>query len=98
MPPESSNNEEIKQLLLENQKLLTENNKLLKKMRRDAVVGFIFRVLYIVIIFGLPFYFYLYFIQPNIGSIKEQVGLFQSLTGSGSDQGSWTSLFNKSPQ
>lgn len=94
MTPEIPNHEDLKQLMLENQKLLLENNKLLKKMRRDAVIGYVFRILWIVIIFGLPFYLYLYFIQPNIGSIQEQAGLLKQLTGDGLNLESWSSLLN----
>lgn len=95
MLPETPSHEDIRQLLLENQKLLTENNKLLRKMRRDAVVGFIFRILWLAIIFGLPFYFYFYFIQPNLGSIQEQASLLKQLTGGDFDSESWFSFFNR---
>ena len=94
MTPETPNHEDLRQLMLENQKLLVENNKLLKKMRRDAVIGFIFRILWLMIMFGLPFYLYLYFIQPNMGAIQEQASLLKQLTGGNLNPESWSSLFD----
>lgn len=89
--PQDDTHGELKELLLENQKLLTENNKLLRKIRRDAVIGFVFRILWLAVIFGLPFYLYFYFIEPNMQAIQEQMSLLEQITGSDS----WGSFFNK---
>jgi ABC-type Fe3+ transport system permease subunit len=94
MTPETPNHEDLRQLMLENQKLLVENNKLLKKMRRGAIIGFVFRILWLVIIFGLPFYLYLSFVQPNMGVIQEQASLLKQLTGSDFNPESWSSILN----
>ncbi len=53
MNPES-HHDEIKALILENQRLLTENNGLLKKMHRSAVRHFWFNIAWIVIFLVLP--------------------------------------------
>jgi hypothetical protein len=45
---------EIKEIILENQKLLIENNALLKKMHRSAVRHLWFNIAWIVLFFVLP--------------------------------------------
>ena len=46
--------DELKALVLENQRLLAENNELLKKMHRSAVRHFWFNIAWIVVFLGLP--------------------------------------------
>ncbi len=46
--------DELKALVLENQRLLTENNELLKKMHKSAVRHFWFNIAWIVVFLGLP--------------------------------------------
>jgi hypothetical protein len=46
--------EELKALVVENQRLLTENNELLKKMHKSAVRHFWFNIVWIVVFLGLP--------------------------------------------
>ncbi len=46
--------DELKALVLENQRLLTENNELLKKMHRSAVRHLWFNIAWIVLFFVLP--------------------------------------------
>lgn len=87
--------EELKRLLLENQKLLTDNNRLLRKMRRDAIVGVVFKLIWLALMIGLPFYLYFYFIEPTLGPLQEQMSLFKQLTGSDLDSGTWSSFFNR---
>jgi len=70
MTPDN-NHEEIRKLLVENQRLLVENNQLLHKMRRAALLGSLFKFLWIIIVLGLPFYMYFNYIAPNMDTIKE---------------------------
>ncbi len=53
MNPESQH-QEIKEIILENQKLLIENNVLLKKMHKSAVRHLWFNIAWIVLFFVLP--------------------------------------------
>ena len=46
--------DDLKALVLENQRLLTENNELLKKMHKSAVRHFWFNIAWIVVFLGLP--------------------------------------------
>ncbi len=46
--------DELKALVVENQRLLTENNELLKKMHKSAVRHFWFNIAWIVVFLGLP--------------------------------------------
>ena len=69
--------EQIRKLVLENQRLLTENNKLLKKLHRNAVISFWIRLLWILIIVGAPFVFYYYIIEPYFTSLGSSFDTFQ---------------------
>jgi len=62
---ESTSNIEMDTLALtrENNRLLTENNQLLKKIVKNARMGFWFRVVLYVVIFGLPLLFYSFFMN-----------------------------------
>lgn len=80
MSPEINGHEEIKKLLVENQRLLIENNQLLRKMHRTAFIGNLFRVIWFVIVIGLPAYFYFSYVQPNLDSIKERINTFEQMT------------------
>jgi hypothetical protein len=79
MTPDN-NHEEIKKLLVENQRLLIENNQLLNKMRRAAVLGSIFKFVWFLVILGLPVYMYLNYIAPNIDTIKENYSAFGEIS------------------
>ena len=62
---ESTSNTEMDTLALtrENNRLLTENNQLLKKIVKNARMGFWFKVLLYLVIFGLPLMFYSFFMN-----------------------------------
>ncbi len=62
---ESTSNIEMDTLALtrENNRLLTENNQLLKKIVKNARMGFWFKVLLYLVIFGLPLIFYSFFMN-----------------------------------
>ncbi|MFN3188438.1 MAG: hypothetical protein ACK42D_02755 [Candidatus Paceibacteria bacterium] len=69
--------EELAKLLKENQemirvnnRLVAENNQLLHKMRRNAIIAFWFRLLWIAILIGGPLLFYWYFLGPLLESLS----------------------------
>ena len=66
-------NEELKTLILENQRLLAENNELLKKMHRGAVRHLWFTIAYVLVFLGLPVVLYYYFMAPYIDNVKSIV-------------------------
>lgn len=70
--------QQIRKLVLENQRLLAENNKLLKKLHRNAVISFWIRLLWILIIIGAPFIFYYYIVEPYFESFGSSFETFQN--------------------
>ena len=77
MNPEQNEHDQMKELLLENQRLLAENNKLLKKLRRNAIVSFWLRIVWFLLIIGLPFVFYYYVVEPYFTSLGSSFETFQ---------------------
>lgn len=78
--------EEISQLLRENQaaleenkNLLQQNNQILRKMHRSAIIGFWFRIVWVLVLLGLPFLIYWYILQP----LLETLPFGESSTGWG---------------
>lgn len=63
--------DQIERLLQENQRLIRENNKMLKKMRRDAVIGHIMKVIWVLILIGVPVMLYYYFLAPYVQQARE---------------------------
>ncbi len=88
MNPDSGH-EEIKKLLVENQRLLLENNQMLHKMRKTAIVGTIFRVIWFFFILGLPIYLYFSYIKPNMGNLMERYSELEQMTGEASSLKEW---------
>jgi len=72
-------NIEVKRLLLENQRLLIENNQLLRRMRRNSIIAFIFRMIWFVILFGSIYYVYNNHIQPNWENLEASIEAMQSI-------------------
>ena len=63
--------EEGKRLLRQNLELSRENNKMLKRIRRDARIGLLFRILWIAIIIGVPVFLYFTFLQPYVADVLD---------------------------
>lgn len=80
-----TDNNEIKALLLENQRLLEENNLLLQKIRRDAKISLILRVVWFAVLIGLPLALYYFVLEPNAGTLRDAFAILerglQDLTG-----------------
>ena len=56
--------EELKGLLEENLEVTRENNELLKKIRRDAVIGFAVKILFYLILLGVPIFLISSYLGP----------------------------------
>ena len=56
--------EDIKTLLQENIELAKQNNELLRVMKRNNTISLVLRVVWYVVIFGIPFILYFYFVDP----------------------------------
>ena len=66
---------EVKSLLLKNLQLAEENNRLLHGMRRRAFWGGVFKfILWVGVIFGLPFALYYFYLAPYVAGIQEAYG------------------------
>ncbi len=64
--------DDLRSLLEENIRLAKDNNRLLRSMRRAAIIGFFGRVLFWVIILGVPAYLYLTYLAPVVSHVMAQ--------------------------
>ena len=78
LPEEQDSHQQIRQLLLENQRLLTENNQLLKKVHRNAVWTFWIRIIWICMIIGLPFVVYYFVVEPYFEALGSSFETFRA--------------------
>ena len=67
----------LHEMAIENQKLLVENNQLLKKMHKASVISLWLRVIWFLIIIGIPFVLYFYIIEPYFTSLGSSFETFQ---------------------
>ncbi len=77
MPPENLL-VEMKHLLEKNTKLLEENQVLLKKMHRSAVWGMWIRIIWYVMLVGLPFALYFYILEPYFTALGSSYEVFSA--------------------
>ena len=63
MPP-SFEHTQMKELMEQNAELLKDNNNLLKKIHRNALFSFYARLVWYVLLLGLPFALYFYVLEP----------------------------------
>ncbi len=77
MPPENLLIE-MKHLLEKNTKLLEENQVLLKKMHRSAVWGMWIRIIWYVMLVGLPFALYFYILEPYFTALGSSYEVFSA--------------------
>jgi hypothetical protein len=66
--------DEIKTILLENQRLLGENNELLHKLHRKNVRDFWIRIVWFIFVAIMPLLVYQYYIKPMYASILPTTG------------------------
>ena len=93
--PEDSSHLEIKRLLESNAALLKENNELLRKLRRQALWGAVFKTLWVIILLGLPLYLY-YALQPQIDSLRSIYQETAGMSGQVQDLQNLLDLYNQS--
>jgi len=71
-------------LLRENVRLNRENNKILRKLWRAQVLSFWSRVLFVLILIGVPVFFYQYYLSDTI---QELQGIFTNIRETVTDLG-----------
>jgi hypothetical protein len=77
MPPENLELQ-IKHIVEQNKKLLEENNVLLRKIHRGAVIGLWIRVVWYVMLIGLPFALYFYILEPYFTALGSSYEVFSA--------------------
>ncbi len=71
----------IQSLLKQNKALLEENNFLLKKIRRTGAIGFWFRIVWYLVLIGLPFALYFYILEPYFNALGSNYEVFKAGIG-----------------
>ncbi|VAW32362.1 hypothetical protein MNBD_CPR01-495 [hydrothermal vent metagenome] len=66
---------ELRDLLEENLNLAKENNRLLKSARRAVRLSFIGKLIFWIIVLGIPTYLYMTYFAPMISSIMSSAGI-----------------------
>ncbi len=69
---------ELKVAIEKNTKLLEENNTLLRKIYRNDLWGFWLRVVWYLILFGLPFALYFYVLEPYFDALGSNYEVFKA--------------------
>lgn len=77
MLPEKTEQQLLRELVLQNQRLLSENNQLLKKMRQLGLINFWLKLLWTLIFLGAPFLLYYYVVEPYFDSMGSSFSTFQ---------------------
>ncbi len=78
MLPDKDTQETLHELMLENQRLLKENHDLLEKINRRSIWSFWLKVIWFMILIGLPFVLYYYVIEPYFTSLGSSFQTFQT--------------------
>ncbi len=70
----------LKELLEQNLRLTKENNHLLRSMRRTALYGFIGKILFWIIMLGVPAYLYVSYVSPIIfGNTAQRTATWENI-------------------
>lgn len=72
------------ELLQRTYALEVENNRLLKKIRRSAWIGFLFKIAFLALTIGLPIWVYFTFLQPVVGQANQT---YEQMKGMGAQMG-----------
>lgn len=78
MNPEHTEQEQIKDVLLENKRLLSENNDLLRRMNRMQRYALWFRVIWFLVIIGAPFIVYYWVLEPYFTNLGSSFSTFEA--------------------
>ncbi|MBU1293006.1 hypothetical protein KJ819_03005 [Patescibacteria group bacterium] len=65
MPPE-----ELERLVKETRQLAEDNNRLLRRIRRDAVLGFVARIVIWLVVLGVPLFFLGSYLAPIMDAVS----------------------------
>ena len=65
------------EMLEETYELAKSNNKMLRKMRRNAFIGGVFKLIIWVALLGIPIWIYFTFFQPVINDLLNTMGQVQ---------------------
>lgn len=68
----------MKRMLARNAELLEENNKLLRKIHRNGLIEFWVRVLWYILLIGLPFAIYFYLLEPYFSALGANYEVFRA--------------------
>lgn len=74
-------NDDLEVLVRQNIQLTKENNRLLHKMRRAALWGTFFRIIWLAVIIGVPVVLYYYFLMPYYENLAESYQQFKTQVG-----------------
>lgn len=77
MPPHG-NNAGLHDELERNAKLLEENNELLKRLNRNARLGFWLQIVWYLLLIGLPFAIYFYVLEPYFTALGSSYETFSA--------------------
>lgn len=77
MLPEKDEQQLLRDLMLENQRLLTENNQLLNKLHKHNIWSFWIRIVWFLILIGAPLILYYYIVEPYFSSLGSSFQTFQ---------------------
>ncbi|MBU2159193.1 hypothetical protein KJ848_03360 [Patescibacteria group bacterium] len=69
MPPE-----ELERLVKETRQLAEDNNRLLRRIRRDALLGFVARIVLWLVVLGVPLFFLGSYLAPIMDALSGQSG------------------------
>ena len=76
-----SDHTELLRLQRENNRLVQENNLILRRMQRNARLGFWFRILWLTLLIGIPVFLYMQFVAPTLDSISQITTIDGSAVG-----------------
>lgn len=77
MPP-SYEHTQMKELMEQNAELLKENNRLLHKIHRNGLYAFWLRILWYILLIGLPFALYFYVLEPYFAALGSSYEVFSA--------------------
>jgi len=78
MDPQQTEQQQVKDVLLENKRLLTENNDLLRRMNRMQRWSMIMRVVWFLVFIGAPFLVYYWVLEPYFTTLGSSFEVFQN--------------------
>jgi hypothetical protein len=77
LPEKEDPSTEILRLTRENNELIKQNHEYLRKIYRNDMVGFAFRIVWYAILIGLPFAVYFYVLEPYFQAFGANYEVFR---------------------